>query len=106
MEVTDADFEEKVIKASKKKVIVVDFWADWCVPCTMLGPVLEKAVASYKGKVVLAKINTDQNPEKADEYNITAIPAVKIFKNGEIVAEFIGVLPEEVIKANIDKALQ
>ena len=105
MEVNDNNFDEKVIEASKKKLIVVDFWADWCVPCNMLAPMLSKVVESYGGKVVLAKVNVDENPGKSNEYDINAIPAVKLFKNGEVVDEFTGVQSEDMIKKRIDKNL-
>ena len=106
MEATDTDFQEKVIEKSKEVVVVVDFWADWCVPCNILGPVLTKVVESYSGKVELVKLNVDKNPQKSGEFQINAIPAVKIFKNGKSVAEFIGVVPEDVIKEKIDEALE
>jgi len=105
MDVTDADFEEKVIKASKGKLIVVDFWADWCVPCHMLGPLLEKVVDSVGDKAELLKMNVDQNPETSNKFNISAIPAVKLFKNGEKVDEFVGVQPEDNIRQIINKNL-
>jgi thioredoxin len=103
MDVTDSNFHEKVIEASKKRLIIVDFWADWCVPCNMLAPVLDKVVESFGDKVELVKVNVDQNPETSNKYNISAIPAVKLFKNGEKVDEFIGVQPEDSIKKMIDK---
>ncbi|MBR9691424.1 thioredoxin [Candidatus Woesearchaeota archaeon] len=105
MEVTDANFKEKVIEASKEKLVVVDFWASWCVPCNMLAPALEKAVDSYDD-VVLAKVNIDENPKSADEYAINAIPAVKMFKDGKVISEFTGVVPEDTIRKHIDKALE
>jgi len=91
------DFEKKVIEASHSAVVVVDFWAEWCGPCKMLSPVLEKVVLSYNGRAVLAKVNVDENQELAMYYNIQSIPAVKIFKDGELVDEFIGVIPEHEI---------
>jgi putative thioredoxin len=105
MEATDSNFDEKVIKASEKKLVVADFWATWCFPCTMLAPVLEKVVNSCKGKVILAKINVDENPAKSNEYEISAIPAVKLFKKGKVVDEFTGAIPEEKIKQIIEKHL-
>ena len=105
MDVTDKDFEEKVIEGSKEKLILVDFWAEWCVPCNILSPVLEKVVDSYKGKVVLLKLNVDDNPETSNNYGINAIPAVKLFKDGKLVDEFIGVVPEDTIRQTINKNL-
>ncbi len=106
MEVTDANFEEQVLTKSKEKIVVVDFWASWCVPCNMLGPVLEKVVDSYGDKVMLAKVNIDENTATADQFSVNAIPAVKVFKDGKVVSEFTGVVPEDTIKKNIDKALE
>ena len=105
MDIKDSDFDEKVIEQSKKTVVVVDFWAGWCVPCNMLAPVLEKVVDSYGDKVVLAKVNVDECPGSSSKYGVNAIPAIKIFKNGEIVGEFTGVQPEDSIRQNIDSAL-
>ena len=106
MEVTDDNFEEKVIEQSKDKIIVVDFWAPWCGPCNMLAPIIEKVVESYKDKVVLAKLNIDENPAKSNEYGVNAIPAIKIFKDGKIVEQFEGVQPEDAIKAKINAVLE
>ena len=105
MEVTDADFDEKVIKQSRKKIVVVDFWASWCVPCNMLAPILEKVVGMYGENVILAKVNVDECPETADRFGINAIPAVKIFKKGKIISEITGIVPEDTIKKKIDAAL-
>ncbi len=97
-DVSADDFNEKVIKASLRNVIVVDFWAEWCSPCKMLGPVLEDVVKSFNGKVLLARVDIDGNQELAVKYGIKSIPAVKIFKKGEPVEEFIGVLQKHEIK--------
>lgn len=105
MDVTDADFEKKVTEQSKDKVIVVDFWASWCVPCNMLGPMLEKVVKSYGDKVLLVKANVDECSGLANKYGINAIPAVKIFKDGEIAGQFTGVVPEDTIKKQIDEVI-
>ena len=106
MDVTDANFKEEVIEKSKELPVVVDFWAGWCVPCNMLAPALEKAAGSYGDKVVLVKLNVDECPKTSSEYGINAIPAVKMFKDGKVVSEFIGVVPEDTIKRHIDRALE
>ena len=103
IEVSEADFNEKVIEASKNRPIVVDFWAEWCGPCKMLGPTLEKLAKEYGGKFVLAKLDVQGNQAIAQKYEIRSIPCVKIFKNGEVVDEFIGALPESDVKEWLDK---
>jgi len=105
MEISDNNFKEKVIEQSKKKLVVVDFWASWCVTCNMLAPVLDSVVKSYGDKVVLAKVNVDECPNTSNEYGINAIPDVRIFKDGKIAAEFTGVVPEDTIKKKIDEVL-
>ena len=105
IEVKDADFDEKVIEASKNKPIVVDFWAPWCMPCNTLSPVLGKFAKEYQGKFVLAKVNVDEARTASQKYGIMSIPCVKLFKNGEIADEFIGALPESDVKEWFDKNL-
>ena len=105
IEVNDGNFEEKVIKQSNNVLVVVDFWAEWCMPCLMLGPVLEKITEEHKGKIVLAKLNVDKSPKISQIYRIDSIPAVKIFKNEKIVDEFIGALPEVQVRGYINKHL-
>ena len=106
IEVKDADFNEKVIEASKSKPIVVDFWAPWCGPCNMLSPVLEKFAKEYKGKFILAKVNVDEARTTAQNYGVMSIPCVKLFKNGEVADEFIGAIPESDVKEWLDKNLK
>jgi putative thioredoxin len=100
--VTAGDFEEKVVKASFEKPILVDFWAEWCGPCKVLGPLLEKVVMSYGGKVALAKVDVDANHELASHFGVRSIPTVKIVSEGAIVDEFVGALPETDIRKVID----
>ncbi len=105
MEANDNTFEKEVIENSKNNLIIVDFWADWCVPCHMISPVLEEVEKEYKDKIKLVKVNIDQSPETSKEYNIEAIPAIKLFKNGKVVDEQVGVVPEDTIKNMVDKHL-
>jgi len=100
-DVTEDDFEQRVVAASTECAVVVDFWAPWCAPCKMLGPVLEKVVTLYQGKVKLAKVNVDENQGLAAIWKIQGIPAVKIFRAGKVAGEFVGALPESKIKRQL-----
>src|SRR4051794_18536543 len=105
IDVTEQDFEQKVLEQSKSKPVVVDFWAEWCGPCRALGPILEQAAAEREDDVVLAKLDTDANQRLAMEYHIQGIPAVKAFKDGKVVAEFVGVQPPQKVAAFFDGLL-
>jgi putative thioredoxin len=98
MEIKAPDFQKDVIDASYKMPIVVDFWAEWCAPCRILGPVLEKLAQQAGDAWHLVKINTEHQPGIAKLYRVSSIPAVKMFFKGQIIAEFVGALPETAIK--------
>jgi thioredoxin len=102
MDVTTDTFEQDVLDRSASLPVVVDFWADWCGPCKMLTPILEQAVEEREGSVVLAKVDTDANPELAERYSVRGIPNVKAFRNGQVVDEFTGALPAPAVAEFLD----
>lgn len=98
MEFTDANFETEVLKSDMP--VLVDFWAPWCGPCRILGPVVEE-LATEVTTIKIGKVNVDENPETARQFGIMSIPTIKIFKEGQIVKEFIGVQSKETLAAEI-----
>jgi putative thioredoxin len=105
LDVTEATFEEEVVARSGEVPVVVDFWAEWCGPCRMLGPVIEREAAAREGKVALAKVDVDANPGLADRFGVRGIPAVKAFRNGHVVDEFVGVRSPQAVAAFLDGLL-
>ena len=103
LEITDANFEEVVMNSDKP--VVVDFWAAWCGPCRMVGPVIEEIAADYDGKAVVGKVDVDANQEYAAKYGVRNIPTVLLFKNGEVVDKQVGVAPKTTYTDKIDAAL-
>jgi putative thioredoxin len=105
IDVGEVDFEEKVIQASHDVPVVVDFWAGWCQPCLILSPMLERLAEEHAGRFVLAKVDVDANPNLSALFGIQSIPTVKAFREGQVVTEFVGVQPEEVMGRFIEQLL-
>lgn len=95
LEITDQSFQETVL--SSDKPVLVDFWAAWCGPCRMLGPIVEELASDFEGKAVIGKVDVDNNQNISMEYGIRNIPTLLIFKNGQVVDKLVGVSPKEVI---------
>ncbi|BAT18518.1 thioredoxin [Asaia bogorensis NBRC 16594] len=101
--VSDSGFDKDVLQAEGP--VLVDFWAEWCGPCKMIAPALDEIGGEYKGRLTVAKINIDENPEAPTRFGVRSIPTLMVFKNGEVVAQKTGALPKSALKAWVDSAL-
>lgn len=103
VEATDANFNELI---NSDKPVLVDFWAEWCGPCKMIGPVVEQLASEYEGKAVIAKMDVDQNAQVPAKFGIRSIPTLMVFKNGQLVDKVIGAVPKNVLEQKLQAALE
>ena len=103
LEITDSNFEELVLKSDKP--VLVDFWAEWCGPCRMIGPLVEELAKEYDGKAVIGKLNVDENPGVASKYGIRSIPTLLVFKGGEVVDKIVGAVPKTMLAQKLDNQM-
>ncbi len=103
LEVTDSNFEEMVLKSDKP--VIVDFWAEWCGPCRMVGPIVEEIGADYEGKAIVTKLDVDNNPDVTQKYGIRNIPTILFFKNGEIADKQVGAVPKSALVNKLEALL-
>jgi thioredoxin 1 len=103
LEATDGNFDELVLNSDKP--VIVDFWAEWCGPCRMVGPIVEEVGVDYEGKAVVAKVDVDSNPGITAKYGIRNIPTILFFKNGEVADKQVGAVPKSAIVAKLDSLL-
>ena len=103
IELTDANFDELALKSDKP--VMVDFWAEWCGPCRMVGPVVEELSKEYDGKAVVGKVNVDNNPGISMKYGIRSIPTILFFKNGEVVDRSVGAVPKNMLADKLNGQL-
>lgn len=103
--VNDSNFKKEVIEKSKEKPVLVDFWATWCPPCRMLSPLIEEISKEMKDKIIVAKADTANCPMTCQEFEVMSIPALKIFKNGKVIAETVGYMPKSALVEWINESL-
>jgi len=103
VDVTDATFDREVLESDQ--TILVDFWAEWCGPCRAVAPILDQIATENSGKIKLVKLNVDENPQTAAKYQITSIPAMKVYRGGEVVKTVIGAKPKPVLEADLAEFL-
>lgn len=101
-EFTESNFAQEVLQSSEP--VLVDFWAPWCAPCRMIGPVIDELASEYRGAVKIGKVNIDDNPGPAQSYNVMNIPTLLLFKGGEVVERFVGVQPKAKLQKALDEA--
>jgi thioredoxin 1 len=101
MDFTDQNFEQEVLKSAK--AVLVDFWAPWCGPCRIMGPIIDELAGEIGEKAKIGKLNVEKNPDTASKYSVMSIPSLKIFKGGQIAKEFTGVQAKEILKSELEK---
>lgn len=102
LQFTDDSFEQDVLNADSDKPVLVDFWAEWCGPCKMVGPVVDELAGEFEGKAKIGKVDVDSNPETSTKYGIRSIPSLLIFKNGEVVDQIVGAVPKSQLKKQLE----
>jgi thioredoxin 1 len=103
VEITDANFDELVLKSSQP--VIVDFWAEWCGPCRMIGPIIEEMSTEYSGKAVIGKVDVDSNSGISSQFNVRSIPTILFIKNGEVVDKSVGAVPKATLVAKLEALL-